>query len=202
MNGNAVYRLPANLDEFHFAVQTTGDLVVQTFSSRKNFVEERSRQKDVSWDVSGSAAGMYGAWWGEIDASASFTHTDTFDNIYKAMKDESHTLYQVSTEIIVAQFVHNDEALYLDSTFRRALDALPTSYHISAYLDFFTQFGIVYVHSGVLGGRYSNYYVYSHEDETRSDMTVETMKECLKVSVEASFGYGVSFEADFTLSAI
>ncbi len=177
-NAQKVYRMPENLDNIQFAVKATGQIEVNSFTSNYQFTKTIQRNSGSST----SAFAGLNLGYLKIGAKTSVTQSSSFQSIFQEMKTKKAVLFQVRTEVTLAQFLYKDSHFLLSKYFQDSVAKLPTSKNDKVYFDFLRQYGTDYVHSGTLGGNYEYFYVFKEDTMKTTRQTTKTLRTCLKVS--------------------
>ncbi len=75
---NKVYRLPYNVDNFHFHVHASDDLEVKTYSSLSDYTKELDKAASDTWSETVSMGGGFKIFSAKGSESVSYSHSTTF----------------------------------------------------------------------------------------------------------------------------
>lgn len=121
------------------------------------------------------------------------TQSSSEVQIFNSMQENNSSLYELTSNLQLAQFSLRVNDLILTPSFRTVVQRLPVQYNPHVYTTFFETFGTHFVRQGTLGGRIHYFYVIKKSDVEESYSSDDEVKDCL--SVEASikiYGQGGS----------
>nr|XP_060490050.1 complement component C6 [Panthera onca] len=175
------YRVPANLENVNFEVQTEEDdletdfykdLVPLTKNENKQAAFQGEEKKSFHVPIFYSSK-----------KTQSTTHNSAFKQAIQASHKKDSSFTRVHKVIKVSNFTMKTKDLQLSDVFLKALNHLPLEYNFALYSRIFDDFGTHYFTSGSLGGVYDLLYQFSVEELKNSGrpsagLPFQTLKSC------------------------
>ncbi|XP_026875867.2 complement component C9 [Electrophorus electricus] len=118
----------------------------------------------------------------------------------KAITDYSSTknksFLRVKGRVQLGTYRMRSRGLEVSETFLDDVDALPLEYEKSQYFGFLEDYGTHYTKNGKAGGEYDLVYVLNSDVITEKNVLESTLKECLKVGINAGIQIGGVLEVN------
>ncbi|KAM5264060.1 complement component C6 [Ctenodactylus gundi] len=173
------YRVPANLENVHFEVETEEDDLETDFYKDLVTLGKNEKQKSASQGEDKSA--FFVPVFYSSKKSKSVTHNSGFKQAIQASHKKDSSFIRIHKVIKVLNFTMKAEDLQLSDVFLKALTHLPLEYNFALYSRVFDDFGTHYFASGSLGGVYDLLYQYSREELQNSGLTEEEARNCVRI---------------------
>ncbi|XP_012662513.1 complement component C6 [Otolemur garnettii] len=179
------YRVPANLENVNFEVQTEEDDLETDFyrdltSFKQNEDQGASslREDENSFHVPILFSSK---------KSQKSDHNSAFKEAIQASHKKDSNFIRIHKVIKVLNFTMKSNDLRLSDVFLKALNHLPLEYNYALYSRIFDDFGTHYFTSGSLGGTYDLLYQFSREELQNSGLTEEESKTCVRIETKKRF---------------
>ncbi|KAI8499361.1 hypothetical protein Bbelb_231250 [Branchiostoma belcheri] len=177
------FRLPENLQSYHFQVVADNSFTTTVYNSAEEYYREERTHSQSNVKVGGSANFLV------IKASGGVSHSQsrmTHDVVQSAQRIDSK-YFKVMNTVELAQFRMRRNELQPSDYFLRSIRDLPLHYNYMDYKFLIDDFGTHYFSSGTLGGQYEFVYRYTRADLQHSGLSEEEQKSCLSAEAKASF---------------
>lgn len=179
------YRVPANLENVNFEVQTIEDDLktdfykdLATIGKNKNEDRSLSGEKKDSFHV----PIFYSS-----KKSERFQRNSGFKKAIEASHKKDSSFVRIHKVIKVLNFTMKTTDLQLSDVFLKALIHLPLEYNFALYSRIFDDFGTHYFTSGSLGGKYDLLYQFSRQELQNSGLTEEETRNCVRYETKKRF---------------
>ncbi|XP_004678407.1 PREDICTED: complement component C6 [Condylura cristata] len=179
------YRVPANLENVNFEVQTKEDDLEADFYEDLVSFETRDNQNMHADEGHNSFFYIPILFFGMFSNSKS--RSSNFKQAIQASHKKDSNFIRIHKVIKTLNFTMKTKDLQLSDVFLKALNHLPLEYNSALYSRIFDDFGTHYFTSGSLGGVYDLLYQFSREEIKNSGLTTEEARHC--VCVEHTSGF-------------
>ncbi|KAG8518859.1 Complement component C6 [Galemys pyrenaicus] len=174
------YRVPANLENVNFEVQTKeDDLETDFYADLISF--EKSNDQHISGEKAPRGSSFYIPIFYSWKKSQKSNHMSSFKQAIQASYRKDSNFIRIHKVIKVLNFTMKTKDLQLSDVFLKALNHLPLEYNSALYSRIFDDFGTHYFTSGSLGGVYDLLYQFSREELQNSGLTTEEVQNCVKI---------------------
>ncbi|XP_004605593.2 complement component C6 [Sorex araneus] len=172
------YRVPMNLENVHFEVQTVED-DLETYFYNDLIPLEKNENHQTSGSLQQSESSRIPILY-SLKKSKSTSHQYGIKQAIKASHKKDSSFIRIHKVIKVSNFTMKTRDLQLSDVFMKALNHLPLEYNSALYSRIFDDFGTHYFTSGSLGGVYDLLYQYSREELKNSGLTEEEAQTCVR----------------------
>lgn len=184
-NRNQLYRMPYNVDDMQFDLETSDDFSATFYDSLKEYTEETIKEQKMSFGVNfGVKFDGVG-----IEGGLDTPRGNVYKQIHQSSESQDSKIVKISSEVVTSKFLLKGDNLLLDDYFEDSIRRLPRKYDSKSYFDMFRIYGTHYIQAGALGGRYEYYYVYSDSVYKEQSKNVASFQDCIKANVRASIFY-------------
>lgn len=182
------YRVPANLENVNFEVQTVEDDFKTDFY--KDLVTLENNNKEGSSSSFGeNKQSFHESIFYSSKKTNRFHHNLAFKKAIQASHRKDSSFVRIHKVIKVLNFTMKRTDLQLSDVFLKALIHLPLEYNSALYSRIFDDFGTHYFTSGSLGGKYDLLYQFSRQELQNSGLTEEETKHCVQYETKKRFGF-------------
>ncbi|XP_047411927.1 complement component C6 isoform X1 [Sciurus carolinensis] len=173
------YRVPANLENVNFEVQTEeDDLETDFYRDLVDLGKKENQQASFSGAKKNS---FHVPIFYSSQKSESIKHNSAFKQAIQASHKKDSSFIRIHKAIKVLNFTMKSEDLQLSDVFLKALNHLPLEYNSALYSRIFEDFGTHYFTSGSLGGVYDLLYQFSREELKNSGLTEDESRNCVRI---------------------
>uniref|UniRef100_A0A2K6LCU6 Complement component C6 n=1 Tax=Rhinopithecus bieti TaxID=61621 RepID=A0A2K6LCU6_RHIBE len=173
------YRVPANLENVGFEVETAEDDLKTDFYKDLTSLGHNENQQGSFSSHGGSSFSV------PIFYSSKRSENINHNSAFKQAIQASHKSFiRIHKVMKVLNFTTKAKDLYLSDVFLKALNHLPLEYNSALYSRIFDDFGTHYFTSGTLGGVYDLLYQFSSEELKNSGLTEEEAKHCVRIETK------------------
>ncbi|KFO29156.1 Complement component C6 [Fukomys damarensis] len=179
------YRVPANLENVNFEVQTEEDDLETDFYKDLIPLEKNENEKVSVWGTKKNDFNVpifYSS-----KKNENFKHNLAFREAIKASHKKDSSFVRIHKVIKVLNFTMNAADLHLSDVFLKALNHLPLDYNFALYSRIFEDFGTHYFTSGSLGGVYDLLYQFSSEELKNSGLSEEETQNCIRIETRKRY---------------
>ncbi|XP_011512417.1 complement component C6 isoform X2 [Homo sapiens] len=176
------YRVPANLENVGFEVQTAEDDLKTDFYKDLTSLGHNENQQGSFSSQGGSSFSVpifYSS-----KRSENINHNSAFKQAIQASHKKDSSFIRIHKVMKVLNFTTKAKDLHLSDVFLKALNHLPLEYNSALYSRIFDDFGTHYFTSGSLGGVYDLLYQFSSEELKNSGLTEEEAKHCVRIETK------------------
>ncbi|XP_017751491.1 PREDICTED: complement component C6 [Rhinopithecus bieti] len=176
------YRVPANLENVGFEVETAEDDLKTDFYKDLTSLGHNENQQGSFSSHGGSSFSVpifYSS-----KRSENINHNSAFKQAIQASHKKDSSFIRIHKVMKVLNFTTKAKDLYLSDVFLKALNHLPLEYNSALYSRIFDDFGTHYFTSGTLGGVYDLLYQFSSEELKNSGLTEEEAKHCVRIETK------------------
>uniref|UniRef100_A0A8C5K7J5 Complement component C6 n=1 Tax=Jaculus jaculus TaxID=51337 RepID=A0A8C5K7J5_JACJA len=181
------YRVPANLENVNFEVQTLEDDLETDFYKDLVTLEKDKDEQALLLDADKSSFHVpifYSSKKKKISK-----HNSAFQQAIHASHKKDSSFIRIYKVIKVLNFTMKAKDLHLSDVFLKTLNHLPLEYNFALYSRIFDDFGTHYFTSGSLGGAYDLLYQFSREELNNSGLTKEEIQNCVRYETKKRFGF-------------
>ncbi|KAM6157356.1 complement component C6 [Erethizon dorsatum] len=179
------YRVPANLENVNFEVQTEEDDLETDFYKDLIPFEKNENQKAL---LSGRKEnGLHIPIFYSSKTSESFGQNSAFKEAIQASHRKDSNFVRIHKVIKVLNFTMKAKDLHLSDVFLKALNHLPLEYNFALYSQIFEDFGTHYFTSGSLGGVYDLLYQFNSEELKSSGLSEEEIQNCIRIETKKRY---------------
>uniref|UniRef100_A0A8C0SEE8 Complement component C6 n=2 Tax=Canis lupus familiaris TaxID=9615 RepID=A0A8C0SEE8_CANLF len=178
------YRVPANLENVNFEVQTKEDDLETDFYKDLISLTKNENQQGLFGGEEQSS--LYIPIFYSSKKTQSTTHNSAFKQAIQASHKKDSSFTRIHKVIEVLNFTMKTKDLQLSDVFLKALNHLPLEYNFALYSRIFDDFGTHYYTSGSLGGVYDLLYQYSAEELRNSGLTEKEIQNCVSTETKKS----------------
>lgn len=179
------YRVPANLANVNFEVQTVEDDLETDFY--KDLISFGKNKNQVSGLKSENKDSFHVPIFYSSKKSESLQRNSAIKNAIQASHKKDSSFIRIHKVVKVLNFTMKAKDLQLSDVFLKALNQLPLEYNSALYSQIFDDFGTHYFTSGSLGGVYDLLYQFSREELQNSGLTEEETKNCVRYETRKRF---------------
>uniref|UniRef100_A0A8D1N3I1 Complement component C6 n=1 Tax=Sus scrofa TaxID=9823 RepID=A0A8D1N3I1_PIG len=156
------FRVPANLENVDFEVQTKEDDFETDFFEDLIPLENSKDQQATGFGQEKSS--FHVPIFYSSKKSQTSSHNSAFKQAIQASHKKDSSFIRIHKVIKVLNFTMKTKDLQLSDVFLKALNHLPLEYNAALYSRIFDDFGTHYFTSGSLGGVYDLLYQFSNEE--------------------------------------
>uniref|UniRef100_A0A4X1T217 Complement component C6 n=1 Tax=Sus scrofa TaxID=9823 RepID=A0A4X1T217_PIG len=156
------FRVPANLENVDFEVQTKEDDFETDFYEDLIPLENSKDQQATGFGQEKSS--FHVPIFYSSKKSQTSSHNSAFKQAIQASHKKDSSFIRIHKVIKVLNFTMKTKDLQLSDVFLKALNHLPLEYNAALYSRIFDDFGTHYFTSGSLGGVYDLLYQFSNEE--------------------------------------
>uniref|UniRef100_A0A8D1ZP03 Complement component C6 n=1 Tax=Sus scrofa TaxID=9823 RepID=A0A8D1ZP03_PIG len=156
------FRVPANLENVNFEVQTKEDDFETDFYEDLIPLENSKDQQATGFGQEKSS--FHVPIFYSSKKSQTSSHNSAFKQAIQASHKKDSSFIRIHKVIKVLNFTMKTKDLQLSDVFLKALNHLPLEYNAALYSRIFDDFGTHYFTSGSLGGVYDLLYQFSNEE--------------------------------------
>nr|XP_002745070.4 complement component C6 isoform X1 [Callithrix jacchus] len=176
------YRVPANLENVGFEVQTAeDDLKTEFYKDLTSLGHNDNQQGSFSSDGGSS---FHVPIFYSSKKSEKINQNSAFKQAIQASHKKDSSFIRIHKVMKVLNFTMKTEDLHLSDVFLKALNHLPLEYNSALYSRIFDDFGTHYFTSGSLGGVYDLLYQFSSEELKNSGLTQEESQHCVRIETK------------------
>ncbi|KAL0628461.1 Complement component C6 [Plecturocebus cupreus] len=176
------YRVPANLENIGFEVQTAeDDLKTEFYKDLTSLGHNDNQQGSFSSDGGHS---FHVPIFYSSKRSEKINHNSAFKQAIQASHKKDSSFIRIHKVMKVLNFTMKTKDLHLSDVFLKALNHLPLEYNSALYSQIFDDFGTHYFTSGSLGGVYDLLYQFSSEELKNSGLTEEESQHCVRIETK------------------
>ncbi|XP_063556847.1 complement component C6 isoform X2 [Gorilla gorilla gorilla] len=176
------YRVPANLENVGFEVQTAEDDLKTDFYKDLTSLGHNENQQG-SFSSQGESSFSVPIFYSS-KRSENINHNSAFKQAIQASHKKDSSFIRIHKVMKVLNFTTKAKDLHLSDVFLKALNHLPLEYNSALYSRIFDDFGTHYFTSGSLGGVYDLLYQFSSEELKNSGLTEEEAKHCVRIETK------------------
>ncbi|EHB16524.1 Complement component C6 [Heterocephalus glaber] len=179
------YRMPANLENVNFEVQTEeDDLETDFYKDLIRFEKNENKKASVSGK---KKSDFHVPIFYSSKKNENFKHNLAFKEAIQASHKKDSSFVRIHKVIKVLNFTMKAEDLHLSDVFLKALNRLPLEYNFALYSRIFEDFGTHYFTSGSLGGVYDLLYQFSSEKLKNSGLSEEEIRNCMRIETRKRY---------------
>ncbi|XP_055968029.1 complement component C6 isoform X2 [Sorex fumeus] len=172
------YRVPVNLENVHFEVQTEEDDLETYFYKDLTSLENNKNDRTSGLFELRKSSRIPILF--SLKQSESNSQNSGIKQAIQASHKKDSSFIRIHKVIKVLNFTIKTGDLQLSDVFMKALNHLPLEYNSALYSRIFDDFGTHYFTSGSLGGVYDLLYQYSREELKNSGLTEEETQNCIR----------------------
>uniref|UniRef100_A0A286XYF7 Complement component C6 n=1 Tax=Cavia porcellus TaxID=10141 RepID=A0A286XYF7_CAVPO len=179
------YRVPANLEDINFEVQTEADDLETDFYKDLISFEKKEDKKSSSFGI--ERDNFHVPIFYSSKKNKNIQHKSSFKEAIRASYKKDSSFVRIHKVIKVLNFTMKSKDLHLSDVFLKALNHLPLEYNFALYSQIFEDFGTHYFTSGSLGGIYDLLYQYSSEELKKSGLSEEEIQTIVRIETKKRY---------------